>query len=102
MARFLGVGCTFKSPMTTRTYVVSASPQWQELSQPVRPPAHIIGVGGFGATYRVVDDRGETFAMKEYFPRDHAARGTDGRITPKRSEDGFSRKIYEEGLRRFV
>jgi serine/threonine protein kinase len=102
MARFLGVGCVFKSPRTTHTYVVSPAPQWQDPAQPLKPPAHIIGVGGFGVTYRVVDDRGETFAMKEYFPRDHALRGTDGRITPKRSEDGFSKKIYEEGLRRFV
>ncbi|HEY3947914.1 serine/threonine-protein kinase [Phenylobacterium sp.] len=72
------------------------------MARTLRPPPHIIGVGGFGVTYRVVDDHGAAFAMKEYFPRDHAVRGADGRIAAKRSEDGFSRKIYEEGLRRFV
>ncbi len=102
MARFLGSGCILKSPRTIRTYTVAEAPQWQGPDRGLRPPAHIIGVGGFGVTYRVVDDRGAAFAMKEYFPRDHAVRGADGRIVPKRSEDGFSRKIFEEGLRRFV
>jgi serine/threonine protein kinase len=102
MARFLGTGCVLKSPRTIRAYTVAEAPQWQGSSASLRPPAHIIGVGGFGVTYRVVDDRGAAFAMKEYFPRDHAVRGADGRIVPKRSEDGFSRKIFEEGLRRFV
>jgi serine/threonine protein kinase len=102
MARFLGVGCVFKSPRTTHTYTVAAAERWAQASQALRPPAHIIGVGGFGATYRVVDERGAAFAMKEFYPRDHAVRAPDGRITPKRDEEGFSRKIYEEGLRRFV
>lgn len=102
MARYLGVGATLKSPRTTRTYTVAAAETWEGLARGLRPPPHIIGVGGFGVTYRVVDDRGQAFAMKEYFPREHAQRGTDGVITPKRSEGDFSRRIYEEGLRRFV
>ena len=101
MARYLGAGAVLKSPRTARVYTVTGAEAWRD-QRGLRPPAHIIGVGGFGVTYRVVDDRGATFAMKEFYPRDHALRGTDGRIGPKRSEDGFSRKIYEEGLRRFV
>ena len=101
MARYLGAGSVLKSPRTARIYTVTGAPAWDD-TRGLRPPSHIIGVGGFGVTYRVVDDRGATYAMKEYYPRDHALRGTDGRIAPKRSEDGFSKKIYEEGLRRFV
>lgn len=101
MARFLGPNSVLKSPRTTRSYRVRAADRWAG-AEGLRPPAYIIGVGGFGVTYRVVDDQGRAFAMKEYFPRDHAKRGADGRITPNASEGGFSRKIYEEGLRRFV
>ncbi|HEX4179308.1 MAG TPA: serine/threonine-protein kinase, partial [Caulobacteraceae bacterium] len=70
--------------------------------QDIRPPPYIIGVGGFGVTYRVIDDRGALFAMKEYFPRDHARRANDGRIQPRQSEGGVAQRIFDEGLRRFV
>jgi serine/threonine protein kinase len=102
MARFLGDGSVIKSPRTTRTYTVSSAEQWAGSDQDIRPPPYIIGVGGFGVTYRVVDDRGGAFAMKEYFPRDHARRANDGRITPRQSEGGIARRIFDEGLRRFV
>jgi serine/threonine protein kinase len=102
VARFLGSGSQLKSPRTTRTYTVMAAARWEGEASGLRPPPHIIGVGGFGVTYRVMDERGEAFAMKEYFPRDHALRGADGLISARRSEGGFSKRIYDEGLRRFV
>lgn len=103
MARFLGDGSVIKSPRTTRTYTVASAERWSGPEhENLRPPAYIIGVGGFGVTYRVTDERGHSFAMKEFFPRDHARRSNDGQIAPRQSEGGVSRRIFDEGLRRFV
>lgn len=102
MARYLGANVVLKSPRTSRTYTILGAARWEDQAGDLRPPAHIIGFGGFGVTYRAVDESGSAFAMKEYFPRDYAQRGANGVIAPKRSEDGFSKRIFEEGLRRFI
>jgi len=58
----------------------------------------ILGEGGFGITYLVIDMRsGERAVLKEYFPKDVCFRQGDNTITPKKSE----REIFARGLARF-
>lgn len=99
MARFLGPGSSVEDESTGEVYTTAAAPAW-EAETGLRPPAYIIGVGGFGVTYRATDSEGRAVALKEYFPRAHSKRNRDGQILPILT-DGNDR-IFSEGLRRFV
>ncbi|MGE0700072.1 MAG: hypothetical protein AB7O57_13335, partial [Hyphomicrobiaceae bacterium] len=60
---------------------------------------HVIGAGGFGITYRARHDRlkAKLFALKEFFPREYAARdGTKVVSTPE------GEGIFRWGLDRFL
>jgi serine/threonine protein kinase len=61
----------------------------------------VLGVGGFGITYRAYDHQLECDrAVKEYLPAMFAVREPDGTtVTPKSGDDAES---YEYGLRRFL
>jgi serine/threonine protein kinase len=61
----------------------------------------VLGVGGFGITYRAYDhDLERDVAVKEYLPAMFAVRDPDGTtVTPKSGDDAES---YEYGLRRFL
>jgi len=63
--------------------------------------ASILGVGGFGITYKGYDhDLHCDVAIKEYLPSSLALRNADGAtVIPKSNED---RKHYEYGLKRFL
>ncbi len=74
---------SLKSGLTIRQYVIE----------------EVIGAGGFGITYRARHDRlqAKIFALKEYFPREYAARtGTQVVSTP----DGGG--TFRWGLERFL
>ena len=60
----------------------------------------VLGHGGFGLTYRSVDeDLRDTVAIKEYLPREVAFRDRDSTIIPLSESD---REIFEWGLERFL
>lgn len=58
----------------------------------------VLGRGGFGTTYQASDPLGQTFAIKEYFPRQFAVR--DGlTVLPGSEED---RESFEDCRARFL
>jgi len=60
----------------------------------------VLGVGGFGITYRAFDHDLECdVAIKEYLPSQFAVRHGDSTVTPKTDGDA---QAYEYGLRRFL
>ena len=60
----------------------------------------VLGAGGFGVTYLARDLSLDTWrAVKEYLPRDWAARRGDGTIGPRTGADA---EDYEWGLTRFL
>jgi serine/threonine protein kinase len=101
-ARFLGDDFEITNPASRRVYTTATAEAWKTQDAALNPPGYIVGAGGFGVTYRVVDDDGHAFALKEYFPKEYADRDDEGVIRPKASEDGFNAAIFEEGLRRFI
>jgi len=61
----------------------------------------IIGEGGFGVTYRALEPvHQEYVAIKEYFPKLYANRGSDNTITPNRAIE--YQRIFKWGLKRFL
>src|SRR6476661_4338291 len=73
---------------------------------PLRPGTRILdyrieamlGAGGFGVTYKVVDEAlGKIFALKEYYPRNYARR-TGEFLGPNAS----GQSTFEWGLNRFI
>ncbi len=58
----------------------------------------ILGRGGFGITYKAVDGIDQTFAVKEYFPRQFAVR-QDQEVLPS---DDAAREMFTECLDRFT
>lgn len=63
--------------------------------------SHVLGVGGFGVTYRAFDHTLQCdVAIKEYLPTGLAVRTPDGStVTPKSENDA---KNYQYGLQRFL
>ncbi len=63
--------------------------------------SHVLGVGGFGVTYRAFDHTLQCdVAIKEYLPTGLAVRTPDGStVTPKSENDA---KNYHYGLQRFL
>jgi len=60
----------------------------------------VLGVGGFGITYRAFDHDLECdVAIKEYLPSQFAVRHGDSTVSPKTDGDA---QAYEYGLRRFL
>ena len=64
----------------------------------------ILGIGAFAITYLVTGPAiGTRFALKEYLPRQHAIRDSDGRVVPadEGSEQAFStgRKVFRDEAR---
>ena len=60
----------------------------------------VLGHGGFGITYRAVDeDLQQVVAIKEYLPREVAFRDRDSTVIPLSEAD---REIFEWGLERFL
>ena len=60
----------------------------------------VLGHGGFGITYRAIDeDLEQTVAIKEYLPRDMAFRDKDSTVSPLSESD---RDTFEWGLERFL
>ncbi|MDT8319916.1 MAG: bifunctional serine/threonine-protein kinase/formylglycine-generating enzyme family protein [Xanthomonadales bacterium] len=60
----------------------------------------VLGQGAFSVTYRVTDPgRSESFALKEYFPRELGRRLRDGRLE---AADESVRRSYAEGLQAFL
>jgi serine/threonine protein kinase len=60
----------------------------------------VLGVGGFGITYRAFDHNLECdVAIKEYLPSQFAVRQGDSTVTPKTDGDA---PAYEYGLKRFL
>ena len=60
----------------------------------------VLGYGGFGITYRAVDeDLRDTLAIKEYLPREVAFRDQDTTVNALSESD---REIFEWGLERFL
>jgi serine/threonine protein kinase len=79
----------------------------QQLPQDALPPGTsingyrieaVLGQGGFGITYRVVDLLEQSFAAKEYFPRGFARRSGASVIVSTESDVA----IFEDCRRRFV
>ncbi len=77
-------------------------------SMTLQPGAHIgdlqineiLGIGTFAITYLVTDPAiGTRFALKEYLPRQHAVRDTDGRVIPADEESG---QAFSAGLAVFL
>ncbi|MGF1529080.1 MAG: serine/threonine protein kinase, partial [Candidatus Competibacterales bacterium] len=68
----------------------------------------VLGVGGFGVTYRALDpESGETFAIKEFFPAEFARRNPDGvSLSPLMGRNAPSlegeESPYQWGLARFL
>jgi serine/threonine protein kinase len=63
--------------------------------------ANILGVGGFGITYKGYDhDLRRDVAIKEYLPNGLAQRTADGTTVVPRSDN--DRKHYEYGLKQFL
>ena len=61
----------------------------------------VLGVGGYGITYRGVDIRLERFvAVKEYYPSFCASRFAD-RTSEVRCNDGMT-EVYQKGITRFL
>jgi len=63
--------------------------------------SNVLGVGGFGITYRAHDNQLECdVAIKEYLPADIAVRNADGlSVSVKSANDTVS---YDHGLKRFL
>ncbi len=60
----------------------------------------VLGAGGFGVTYLAWDERlAKLVAVKEYFPREWAARRGDGTLAPR---TGVAVRDYRWGLSRFL
>ena len=60
----------------------------------------VLGHGGFGITYRAVDeDLQQAVAIKEYLPREVALRDRDSTVVPVSESD---RETFEWGLERFL
>ena len=60
----------------------------------------VLGHGGFGITYRAVDeDLLDTVAIKEYLPREVAFRDRDATVIPL---SDFDRDTFDWGLERFL
>ena len=60
----------------------------------------VLGHGGFGITYRAVDqDLQQVVAIKEYLPREVALRDRDSTVVPVSESD---RETFEWGLERFL
>ena len=61
----------------------------------------ILGQGGFGITYLATDTNlGRKVAIKEYFPREFAAR--DSTLTIRASGNDADRETFNWGLTRFL
>ncbi|TXL77523.1 hypothetical protein FHP25_08805 [Vineibacter terrae] len=60
----------------------------------------VLGVGGFGITYRAADNRlRRPVAIKEYLPSDFAARAGDASVRPRAPTD---QEMFRWGLTRFL
>src|ERR1700689_632978 len=57
----------------------------------------VLGSGGFGVTYLARDDLGQSFAIKEYFPREFATR-EDTTVTASSDEP---QSLFDDCLTRF-
>jgi serine/threonine protein kinase len=77
-------------------------PQWRQDALPLGTYINgyridsVLGRGGFGITYRVVDLLEQTFAVKEFFPRQFARRS--GKVVTVESDH----EIFEDCRQRFL
>lgn len=60
----------------------------------------VLGQGGFGVTYAGFDKNlNQNVAIKEYYPKNYAARDTSGKVFTRSGSDD---NIYDWGLKRFI
>ncbi len=60
----------------------------------------VLGQGGFGVTYKAVDERLERMvAIKEYLPRQFATRESDATVRARSAADA---EVFEWGRKRFI
>lgn len=97
--RYLAAGTTLQGAGGT-SYRIEPADTWKGVR--LKIPAHVIGAGGFGITYRGVEvESGSVLALKEFFPEDFAQRKPDGSVAPKADDAGTAGKLFQEGLRKF-